>query len=505
MQVIAQARQYAVTAWCHRWKALAFAWLVCGLGWAGITFLVPDRYQASARVSADADAVLGVLLRGIAVDGSPTRQMEMLHRTLLNRPNLDKIIAETGLHRRVEGDVAHEVLAQRLSREIRFTQPTKNLFAIEYRDNDPAAAYEVVRTTLGLFLDAVATSDRQQIDSARQFLAEQLASYEERLREAGRLRFEFQTRYLDLLPGPNGTPSRLDTLRARMQQLRGELADARSRRDLTQEQLEAAPALLVVGAEGGGYAPPPNTTLADAERNLRELRLRYTEQHPDVAVARQLLAELRSSGAGGVRSAAPRNIARPNPLHEQLKVRMVDAEAQVAALERQVREGQVELARLEELARDEGDPVARFAALERAHNVVRRNYEELLTRRESLQIADAARAGPERTKVEVVDPPKVPSVPIGPKRSLLAAGVLAAGLGAGAALALLLVRIDGGFYTIQDLRRLGLPVIGGVSALHRSPFAAVRAVVTFGAAFTLLLLTFGAVLVGPAVLAKAIT
>ena len=503
MQIIAQARQYALTAWRHRWKALAFAWIVCAIGWTGLALLVPDRFQASTRISADADAVLGVLLRGIAIDGSPTRQMEMLHRTLLNRPNLDKIIAETGLHVRVDGDVAREVLAQRLAREIRFAQPTKNLFTIEYRDTDPRVADEVVSRTLKLFLEAVAASDRQQIESAQQFLGEQLASYEERLREAGRLRFEFQARYLDLLPGPNGAPSQLDAVRAKTQRLRGELADARSRRDLTQQQLESAPPLLVTGAEGGFAAP--STALADAERNLRELRVRYTDQHPDVAIARQLLAELRAGGGEARRVSASRGTSRPNPLHEQLKVRMVDADVQVVALERQLRESQAELLRLEELARDEGDPQARFSALERSYSVVRRNYEELLTRRESLQIADAARAGPERAKVEVVDPPKVPSVPTGPKRSLLAAGVLVAGLAAGLALALALVRFDGGFYTINDLRRLGLPVIGGVSAARASPFDAVRSVIAFGAVFILLLLAFGTVVTGPAVLAKAIT
>ncbi len=60
---------------------MALIWLVALLGWTGVRML-PDRYVSTARIYADADAVLGMLLRGIAMDNSPAAQVEVLQRTL---------------------------------------------------------------------------------------------------------------------------------------------------------------------------------------------------------------------------------------------------------------------------------------------------------------------------------------------------------------------------------------------------------------------------------------
>ena len=38
--------------WQRRWLALAVAWLVCVLGWLGVT-LVPNAYESRARIAPD--------------------------------------------------------------------------------------------------------------------------------------------------------------------------------------------------------------------------------------------------------------------------------------------------------------------------------------------------------------------------------------------------------------------------------------------------------------------
>ena len=75
--------------------------------------------------------------------------------------------------------------------------------------------------------------------------------------------------------------------------------------------------------------------------------------------------------------------------------------------------------------------------------------------------------------------------------------MLLVGLGAGAALAVLLTLLDRGFYTLGDLRRLGLPVLGGISSAD-PPARVVLPAAAFGVGLTLLLMAFGTVLVGGA-------
>ncbi len=66
------------------------------LGWVGV-YLVPNQFESSARLYVDADAILTPLLRGLAADSAPTTQLEILQRTLLSRPNLEKLISKTDL------------------------------------------------------------------------------------------------------------------------------------------------------------------------------------------------------------------------------------------------------------------------------------------------------------------------------------------------------------------------------------------------------------------------
>ncbi|NKC30561.1 XrtA system polysaccharide chain length determinant [Falsiroseomonas selenitidurans] len=469
----------------HRWRALALAWVVCLGGWAGVT-LIPNQYASTTRIYADADAILGMLLRGIAIDSSPAGQVETLQRTLLSRPNLEKIVARTPLEQRVHDPASREAMLDRLAREIRIRTQTRNLFTIEFQDRDPRIAHAVVQTALNLFMEAAAVTDRQQMDSARSFVSQQIASYEVQLRQAERRRAEFRTRYIDILPNDQlGGASRLEAARLRLAQVQGELQDARRRRELTRAQIGTAAEAPAPIVTGGG-----NPQLAAAQRTLSDLRLRFTDAHPDVRAALGAVAAARASGGSGptTRAAAP----AANQALEMMRLRLVDAESEIASLERQEREGTAEVERLEEIARSAPQVQAQFQNLDRDYTVLRRNYEELLARRESLQLAGAARDSSDRVRLEVVDPPTSPTQPVSPNRLLLSAGVLVLGLGAGVGLVLLMMQFDRRFYSVQDLRGIGLPVLGAISAPPRRP--RVLAGIGFASGLALLFVAFGAVL-----------
>lgn len=484
MSIALQLRRYLSAAWRHRWKALALTWLICIAGWVGV-YMMPNQYVSTARMYADADAILGTLLRGIAVEGTPASQVDVLQRTLLSRPNLERVVARTDLDMRITSSREREQLIEDLGRQITIRPQTRNLFSIEYRDEDPRIARDVVQTLLTLFVEAATGTDRRQLETARNFVAQQIASYEAQLREAERRRAEFRARFGDLL-ALDGNLSRLETARGRVQDLRGELADAQARRDLTRQQMDALQSAPQPTGGGGG-----SPELAQAEQQLRQLRMRYTDQHPDVVATRNMIAELRRSGGGARGPGRPAGPSQP-VLREQLTLRLVDADAQIASLERSLRDAEVDLTRMNEMARSAPEVQAEFTNLDRDYNVLRRNYEELLARRESIQIGEAARTSSDRVKIEIIDPPSLSSIPVGPNRPLYASGVLAAGIGAGIALALLLVQLDTTFYSVTELRRLGLPVLGGISA-PKAPLRIVP-VVAFACAAALVFVAYGAMM-----------
>jgi polysaccharide chain length determinant protein (PEP-CTERM system associated) len=499
-------RRQLLSAWRYRWAAVLVSWVVCAGGWAAV-YAIPNQYEASARLYVDADAVLTPLLRGIALDSSLSSQLDVLQRTLLSRPNLEKLISNTDLDLSIAGTGDLQAMVARLANDIKITPQTRNLFSISYRNTSPKLAFDVVQTILTTFIESKTGSNRSEMQNAQLFLQQQISQYEQQLRATERKRAEFRSKYLDLLPMGDTGASRLDQARATLRQLQGQLADETAKRDLLAKELASTPQLLVTetggGPTGGGgaYRDP---RVEEAQRFLDELRLRYTDNHPDVIAAKKRLEALKAEAArapgptpqggkpGDGKTAGTPTRSLPNPVYEQLKVRLTDSESQISSLQRQIADATHERDRLEEMARSAPGVQAEYINLNRDYDVLRKNYDELLQRREQMRIASSAEADADKIKIQVIDPPQVPQNPVAPKRVLLTSVVLAAGLAAGLAFAILLVQFDQSFHSIDELRDLGLPVAGGISLLNATVTrSALAAVTMFSLSLVLLGIVYG--------------
>src|ERR1700722_7810050 len=298
-------RQYINAAWRRRWTGVVVAWLVCALGWASITF-IPNEYESSARLYVDADAVLTPLLTGLAADSAPQSQLELIQRTLLSRPNLEKVISKTALDLTVSNPSDRERLIKRLSNDIRVVPQTRNLFTITYRNRSAKLAHDVVQTLLTIFVESATGSNRNDMENARQFLEHQISSYQQQLRAAEKRRADFRTKYSDILPPKLDADapytSATETARSNLRALDGKLQDAAAARDTIRQELTNTPPMLVVETAPKGQINGPGqgkSKLQDAQEQLRLLLLKDTDQHPDVIAQRKLIESLRASPDGG--------------------------------------------------------------------------------------------------------------------------------------------------------------------------------------------------------------
>lgn len=501
-------RRYALGIWRKRWVAVAAAWAICVLGWIG-TSAIPNQYQASARIYVDADAVLTPLLRGLALDNSLANQLDVLQRTLLSRPNLEKLISKTDLELTVRGPADEERLVTRLATDIQIVPQTRSLFTITYRNTSPRLAYDVVQTMLTIFVESKAGTSRSDMENARVFLEDQIAKYEQKLRQAESRRAAFNSRYVDLLPDNNGV-TRLEAARTAVGSLQEQVKQAKLREALTRQQLASTPPTITAetDAYGGALTGGAPSAVAQAEQKLEELRLRYTDQHPDVIAQRHLVEQLRSGKipTGAPTAAATAAAAQSagqghsrsmvNPVYEKLNIQIYDLETTIAGLMQQITDRSADRDRLDTIARGAPGLMAEYTDMNRDYDVLRTNYQELLQRREAMRLAAAADNEAEKVKLQVIDPPLVPQVPAAPNRVLLISGVLLAGLGGGGVLALLMQQLDTTFHSVNDLRRLELPVVGGIS-LVAAAVPLRRHMVTvagFAAAMLLLCAVYGGLL-----------
>jgi len=552
--LLVMARRIVKAAWRYRWAAVALAWIICGAGWAFV-YTIPNSYEASARLYVDADAILTPLLRGLAVDNSLGSQLDVLQRTLLSRPNLEKLVSNTDLDLSITGPADLEAMVGGLGTAIKITPQTRNLFTITYRNTNPKLAFDVVQTILTTFIESKTGNNRSEMENAGLFLQQQIGAYERQLRDAEKKRADFRAKYLDLLPMGEAGATGLDAAEGNVRHLQGTLADELAKRDMLNRELAATPAMVVTdtanGGAGGAAPGSPaaialNPRVVEAQRSLDELLVTRTESHPDVVLAHKHLDEMKASvareateietqtaaaaraaaakaaaaktatakpapgstgdgkgaasadgkgaaaGSGaplsaGAAAAADNSRSVPNPIYEQLKVRMFETESMLSSLQRQIADATHERDRLEEMARSAPGIQAEYINLNRDYDVLQSNYKELLGRREQMKIGSAADADADKIKIQVIDPPQVPQNPVAPRRAMMLSAVLGIGVAGGAALAVLLVQFDQSFHTIDELRDLGLPVAGGISLLNvavtRGRLASVFA---FGMALVLL-------------------
>src|SRR5438132_6835359 len=175
------------------------------------------------------------------------------------------------------------------------------------------------------------------------------------------------------------------------------------------------------------------------QQKLDTLRLTYTEQHPDIVAILPVLERLRHQKQQEreqrqrepvAKKSTP--IAKParDPLYQQLTISMAEYEATIASLKARVSEYERRYSELKAAANAIPRVEAEYTQLTRDYEVTKRNYDQLMTRRESAQLTGDMQTSASASEFRVIDPPQVPIVPEWPNRPLFASVVLLTALAA---------------------------------------------------------------------------
>ncbi|HRD33032.1 MAG TPA: GNVR domain-containing protein [Rhodocyclaceae bacterium] len=486
--------------WRYRWWGLITAWVVAIVGGV-VIYKMPDKYESTARVFVDTQSVLRPLMSGLAVQPNVDQQIAILSRTLISRPNVEKLITMADLDLQATTSVEREALIASLTKGLRIrTTGRDKIFTLAYQDSDAARAQRVVQALLSLFVESGLVGKRQDSDAARKFIEDQIASYETRLAEAENRLKDFRLRNMALMGEGGDYISQIGATSQQLAQARLELQEAETSRTVLQRQLVGEePVLLPQHNMASSVSIPElDGRIEVLRKNLDSLLLRYTEQHPEVLSVSRLLKELEGQKAAEVERMMSSGAAQfasldANPVYQQMKLAHADAESRVAALQARVAEYERRLAVMREKAELVPKLEAEQAQLNRDYDVQKRNYEQLVSRRESASMSVEMSAQSGIADFRVIDPPSLATKPSAPNRILLVPLAGLAALGAGIALMFLLAQLrptimDGGM-----LREVtGLPVLGVVS-FQRDP-AVVRAARYKTIAFALILLMYLAAL-----------
>lgn len=483
--LIGQLLIIARRMWKYRWIGLIVAW-VAGVVGAVVVFVLPDRYEASARIYVDTQSTLKPLMTGLAVLPNVEEQVKMLSRTLITRPNVEKLVRMADLdlksQTKAQQDATIETVTSNLSIQ---SVGRDNLYTLGYRDSDPETAKRVVQSLVSIFVESSLGTTRKDSSTATTFINEQIKSYEAKLEEAETRLKEFRLKNIGISGDGKDSAAKISELSAQLERARLEYREAANARDAAKAQLDAERARggtqttqqsLLQEANANVSTPELDARLSEYRRNLDALLQRYTDQHPDIITTRKLikdleeqrkreLAELRRAAAATPSVGLPQGGGGSLAMQEMVRI-LATTEVQVASLRARVDEYSGRYAQALAALKTAPQVEAEAAQLNRDYAIQKRNYEDLVQRREQAAISGELDVASGIADFRVIEPPRASPKPVAPNRLLLLAGAMAAALGVGVFTTFAASQLRPVFYDADDLRtRVELPILGVVTRL----------------------------------------
>lgn len=484
-ELIRQALDILRAMWRRRWIGLAVAWVAAVVG-AVVLLRMPDRFEASARVYVDTQTMLKPLLSGLAVQPDMNQQVAMLARTLMTRPNIEKLVRLADLDVTVRTTEEKERLIDRLLQEIKFAGVGRdNVYSVSFQHIDKAYAQRVVQALVSMFVESGLGNKRRDTESARRFIDDQIQHYEQRLQEAENRLKDFRLRNFGVMGGGGQDHiARMTAASEEQKKLTLELRAAEQSRDALKRELAGEEPILLpdtAGPVGPAVSPELDARIDAQRRQLDELLRKYTDEHPDVVGTRRAIERLEAQKQQEIEARRKALAARgpatvspaTNPVFQQIKISLAEAEASIASLRARAAEAQSQLDQLRASANKVPQVEAEFAQLNRDYDVLKQSYQQLVSRRESANITGEVDVNASLAEFRVIDPPRVSPKPVFPNRMALAPLALIAAIAAGIGACFVVAQMFPTFHSPRMLREIaGRPVLGSIAL--RPDAAAIR-------------------------------
>jgi polysaccharide chain length determinant protein (PEP-CTERM system associated) len=466
-ELVTQLQSLARGGWKYRWYAISIAWLISIIGFA-VVYKLPDNFQASARVFVDTQSMLKPLLAGMTNIPNVEQQVSIMSRTLLSKPNVERVMRMVDLDIKADTAKDRERLIEELMSKIKIAGTVQNdIYTLSYNDENPKLAKDVVQALLTIFVEGSFGDKKQDSTKAVVFIDSQIKIYEEKLIAAENALKDFKVKNIALLPRPGAdSGSKLIEANDSLSQARLDLAEAEQARESLRRQVLVTENSLRLNAPAQPTSNPEiDARIQTLTKNLDALRLQFTEEHPDIISTKRLIAQLEAKKKDEVKVQAPDvDKISASPVLQQLKISLSVAEAHVASMRARVDEYAGRASRLRVLSIAAPEIETQLSQLNRDYQINKENYEKLVASRESAKLSGDLNTTTEMLTFKVVDPPAVPLIPAGPPRLKLFFLVFIVAIISGLAGAILMSKIRPTFLSHVDLLEMtGLPILGTVS------------------------------------------
>jgi polysaccharide chain length determinant protein (PEP-CTERM system associated) len=272
-----------------------------------------------------------------------------------------------------------------------------------------------------------------------------------------------------LLPGQagEGQISVIQAVRQKIEDSNMQLSEMLSRRKVLRAQLsEAMKSGKAWGLiEGGQDNSTDGNLIFQMMERKNELLLKYTENHPIIVSMESEIKLLKKRQDEEEKlSGSSAALAMSSPYVQSIKIQKNEIDTEIATINSRIAAYEKKLKHENDQFNSRLTIETEMANLNRGYETIKKNYLELIDRREQARMSGSVDSEVSALKFKIVDPANMPDKPSSPNRMILYSVVLVFGVLAGLALALSMVFIRPSFVEAKHLRDVtGLPILGTVS------------------------------------------
>ncbi|GAB3775730.1 hypothetical protein GCM10028796_52070 [Ramlibacter monticola] len=417
------------------WLILASFAAVLAVGVA-VTLLIPPVYRSAGTILIEAQQIPTDVVQS-AVSSLADERIEVIKQRVMTRENLLRIIRKYSLFpggsaRFTDSDQV-DVMRKTISVDLvnanahsDRTGPATIAFSISFEHRSAQVAQAVANDLLTLFLDENAKVRTQRASQTTEFLTEEAGKLKKDLdRIESRIAAYKQEHGAEL-------PENVALGLAGMQRVESDLRQVERDHAAAEDALRALEAERTLAPVTAGAATS-EAELQRARTELARLGASYTENHPDLRIARRRVETLEQAvlaEAAAPRRPIPANdpaIARIDSRATALRQRIRVLDGQRSSLRAKLGQLDVTLVRSPQVERG-------LLALTRDYQAAQKKYEEIVTKRMTAQVAENLEDGQKAERFRVLEPSTLPDRPVRPdrKKLLTLSVLLALGSAAGA-------------------------------------------------------------------------
>jgi len=461
--------------------ATAVTWVVLKL---------PDVYQSTTLIVVKPSTLPTSVVPSSAEDNL-TRQLAGITQVVTSRSSLEPLVQKYELYKteRLRGEPMESVV-DTMREDIKVNVNTShneitNGFDISFRYRDPKTTQAVTAELASKYISAQTSDTQQSAQSARTFMDNQVNQARAALAEVDKQMLDFKSTHVGILPSEaEGLFNQLSGLREEQKALIsevGRLQDRRAAAATTLTTIREANAVAIDDAATN--LTDPKTTLAWSELVTRKAALQgeltrmkqeLRDKHPDVIAKQKEIDQVQEQMDQILAEWKEKIVEKQKKLERRPDIAAKNTETEIKLIESEIKRQQGLLAKNEQAINDIIGRINNVPGVEVALSAIQRDYETkkgaldaLLLQQSKIALVSDAASQQQAEGIEVIDAANLPSKPVAPKRVMMCAMGLAAGLGLG----LLLVGIFEGprLLTIQNsedaAHYTGLPVLLAVPEL----------------------------------------